>query len=832
MKDRFLCIHGHFYQPPRENPWMEEIDPQESARPFPNWNERIYSECYLPNAKARVLNEKGQVVDVVNNFKNINFNFGPTLMAWLEFHRPDTYEDILAADSMSMAAHSGHGNAIAQVYNHMIMPLANRRDKITQVKWGIEDFRRRFKREPEAIWLAETACDEETLEVLVEHKMKYVILEPHQAEAVRRMGPHHHWVDVLAGQIDPKKPYRCHLKKDPSQFIDIFFYDGPISKAMGFEDVLFDAKRFMNRIKEAVPNDAHGPQLVSMATDGETFGHHKPFGDRVLAYLLNVEAPRQGFQITNYGEYLAHHPPQDEVRLKPGEDHQGTSWSCSHGVKRWTEHCGCRGGGPGEWTQHWRKPLRESLDWLRDETAKIFESVGSQYFKNPWEARDEYIHVILDRSPQKIEDFFHQQARRPLEKTEKVSGLKLLEMQRHAMLMYTSCGWFFTEISGIETVQVIQYAARALQLAQEISGAALQEEFLSRLAKAKSNIPEFKDGKVIYEKRVLPHIISFPHIASFHAICNLIDDGNQDLQLVGPHAYRVNVLHHRKEVFGDMSIDFGRMNIFSKITGEESDLVYMAVHMGLYDFRCYVKPFTNIEEMESVEKELFHSVHSQHVVETIRKIDSLFGGKYIALKDLPLRERIRIISFLTHEMLEKISAAHEQLYDENRRMNEIYRSIHLPIPEQLHYAANLTLKRRLAAAVRELADHGFNPKKASALQRVLDHAKAFEIELKTGEAAAFLTYELELRIRYLSEHLDLDALNECMNILKIAKKLKAELHVGRSQEYFFNLIKRWSVHPESIPSFAHENHASILQLLTELQIHAEDFKKIIQSAAK
>ncbi len=825
-KNVFLTLHGHFYQPPRENPWLEEIETQESAAPYHDWNERIYQECYQSNAKARVLDAKGLVVDIVNNFEKINFNFGPTLMSWLEAKHPETYQMILGADRKSLAEHDGHGNAIAQVYNHMIMPLANRRDKITQVRWGIEDFRKRFGREPEAIWLPETACDEETLEVLVDAGMKYLILAPHQAEAVVPIGGGQ-WQDVSAGTIDPKQPYRCFLKKYPEKFIDIFFYDGPISKDAGFGDLLFDAMRFMDRLESAKAKEAAHSQLIHLAVDGETYGHHKAFGDRVLAYLFYVEAPRRGVQVTNYGVFLAKNPPRFQVRLKEGENGEGTSWSCAHGVKRWKENCGCRTGGPVEWNQNWRKPLRQTFDWLRNELAALYEEQARPFLKDAWEARNDYISVILYRSPENIDPFFARHGTRPLSQEEKVRTLKLLEIQRHAMLMDTSCGWFFNELSGIETVQVIEYAAHAVELAREVTGRSLEEEFLRRLSEAKSNLPEFKDGRGVYEKLIVPHRILPPHIASFYAISSLVDDYYADQSEGKFYCYKIRVFHERKESFGGVLLSFGHVRISSQITLEEHDLVFAAIHTGLYDFRCSVKPFASFEELERMEKELFDALPSTHLVEFFRKMDDLFGKDYYALKDLPRHQRAKIISILTGGIIEKISTAYENLYDENRRMSEIYRTIHLPIPQELRYAAEHTLSRRLESTVLELAANGFNPKKAAPLNRIIDNARHFGVELKKENVARFLSLELERRTKTLLESIRPEVIQECLHIQKMARKIGLEMDMGRSQEQLFLLLKGW-VEAGRIPEVALEASPAILQLLGDLHIHPEGFKKLVQ----
>ncbi len=826
-KEFYLCLHGHFYQPPRENPWMEEIEIQESAAPFHDWNERIHHECYLPNARARVIDEKGNIVNIVNNFKKISFNFGPTLIAWIENKHPETYEHILEADRISCKEHHGHGNAIAQVYNHMIMPLANRRDKVTQVKWGLEDFRKRFGREPESIWLSETACNEETLEVVAGEGIKYLILEPHQAQAFRSLNEAN-WHDVSDGRIDPKQTYRCFLKNHPEKFIDIFFYDGPISRAMGFENLLFDSKLFMGRIENAEV-DRDEPQLISLATDGETYGHHKAFGERVLAYATQIEAPKKEFRIVNYGEFLQSHPPQFAVRLKEGESGEGTSWSCAHGVKRWKDHCGCRGGGPGEWTQHWRKPLRSALDWLRDELEKIFEQRAAQYLKEPWSARNDYIQVILDRTDSNIKNFFARHAKFELNKEQTVICLKFLEMQRHAMLMYTSCGWFFTEISGIETVQIIEYAARAIQLALEVSGVSLEEGFLSRLAEAKCNVPEFRDGRWIYENWIKDKVLSLSHITAFYAITSVISEKYESKESVELYCFEIRILHQRKETFGDITLNIGRVRIRSRITLEESDLVFAAIHIGLYDFRCSVKLFKEEAELEIVEKEFFEELHSFHIVELLRRMDDVFGEKYFALKDLPLRERTQVIKILTREVIEKISSIHENLYDENRRISEIYRSINLPIPEQIRYAVELILSRRLREAIEQLAGHGFDPKKARPLYRLIEDARIFSIELKKKEVGPFLVSELEKRTSSLVKNVQPELVNECLNIQKLAKKIGIELEQSQAQEDLFFLLMLWTHDHQAIPESVRQSAPNLLQLFTDLRINAEELKKRIKS---
>ncbi|HET7100620.1 MAG TPA: DUF3536 domain-containing protein, partial [Terriglobia bacterium] len=485
MPDRYVCIHGHFYQPPRENPWLEAIEVQDSAYPYHDWNERISAECYGPNSAARIMDGQGRIQHIVNNYSRISFNIGPTLLMWLEAKAPDVYRAILAADQDSQKFYSGHGSAMSQAYNHMIMPLANSRDKETQVIWGIHDFEHRYGRSPKGMWLPETAVDLETLDVLAQHGIKYTVLSPYQAWRVRPIGARI-WQDTSGGLIDPSVAYRVRLRF--GRWINVFFYDGPISRGVAFEGLLASGEKFAERLLGAFSEEREEPQLVHIATDGETYGHHHPYGDMALAYALEYMDADESIKLTNYGEFLEQHPPTHEARI-----FEKSSWSCPHGVERWRSDCGCNSGGHGGWNQKWRAPLREALDWLRDAINTSSARKGKEIFKDPWAARNDYINVILDRSHENVQGFLDRNAARPLTPEQRIRALKFMELQRHLMLMYTSCGWFFDELSGIETVQVIQYAGRAIQLAEEIFQQPYEARFIELLEKAESNVPAHKN---------------------------------------------------------------------------------------------------------------------------------------------------------------------------------------------------------------------------------------------------------------------------------------------------------------------------------------------------
>ncbi len=499
-KKIFLCIHSHFYQPPRENAWSGEIEVQPSAAPFHDWNERILQECYKPNSDAVIVDEHDNVIKRVNNYEYFNFDFGPTLLHWIRNKHPRTYERIIDADKKSLTVHNGHGNAIAMIYSHMIMPLANRRDKVTQVKWGVEDFKFHFGREPESIWLPETACNKETLEVLIEEGIKYIILDPSQADKTRKIH-RGKWKDVSSGNINTENPYRCYPDKSGGEFINIFFYDGPLSRNIAFDDHIYNSHKLLHRLEEVSLPDNNSDCLISSAVDGETFGHHKKYSERTMAYLFDELIKGSKFEVTNFGEYLSAHNPVMEVKLKEGINGEGTSWSCLHGVGRWKEDCGC-GRSDAQPSQQWREVLRDSLNWLRDELIVIYENIGNHFLKDVWKARNEYINIILNPDSETISRFFYFNSRKFINETESEICIKLLEMQKFSMLMFTSCGWFFSDISGIETIQILQYAARAMELAKEVSGIELEDKFLEKLAAARSNVPEYKDGKDLYEQNM------------------------------------------------------------------------------------------------------------------------------------------------------------------------------------------------------------------------------------------------------------------------------------------------------------------------------------------
>ncbi|HUG05197.1 MAG TPA: DUF3536 domain-containing protein [Candidatus Limnocylindria bacterium] len=686
---RFVCVHAHFYQPPRENPWLEAVEVQDSARPYHDWNERITDECYAPNGAARILDQEGRILDIVNNYSRLSFNFGPTLLAWLEDRRPSVYARVIEADRQSQELFSGHGSAIAQPYNHMIMPLATSRDKRTQIVWGIADFVRRFGRRPEGMWLPETAVDLETLDLLAEHGMRFTILSPTQAGRVRRIGGRG-WRDVTGGRIDPTRAYTQRLGKG-GRSIALFFYDGPISQAVAFEGLLASGERFAERLSEGFSEQRDWPQLVHIATDGETYGHHHGRGDMALAYALREIELREDVTLTNYAHFLDEHPPTHEVEIV-----ESTAWSCVHGVDRWWTDCGCNSG-RGEWRQSWRTPLRNALDFLRDALAPAYEDGTRGLLADPWRTRDDFVAVVLDRSPASRERFLSACATRTLTPDEEIRTWKWLELQRQAMLMYTSCGWFFDELSGIETVQVLQYAGRALQLARDLGvGEDVERRFLEQLADAKSNLPEQGDGARIFERYVRPAMVDLAKVGAHYAITSLFD-GYGDRSHI--YAYAVEREDHRLWSTGSSKLTVGRARIVSQVTKDSALFSYAALHTGDHNLHGAVRAFRGLEPFAALSDELQAAFERGDHAEVIRLIDRHFAGQTYSLKQLFRDDQRRILDQILRSTLAGAEASYRQVYERHAPLMRFLRDIGMPQPDSLLTAAHFVLDAELRDAL-------------------------------------------------------------------------------------------------------------------------------------
>lgn len=777
--EKFLTIHGHFYQPPRENPWLEAIELQDSALPFHDWNERICKECYNPNSVSRIVDNKNQILDIVNNYQYMSFNFGPTLLSWMEEFAPLTYERIIKADIDSISEHSGHGNAIAQVYNHMIMPLANAHDKETQVKWGIRDFEYRFGRKPEGIWLAETAVDDATLKVLVDNGIKFTILSPYQALKIRKTGDKE-WQDVSWGNIDPARSYKYTLKGDSKKSIALFFYDGAISKSVAFDELLKDGNRFIKRLKEGVSETRNYPQLVNIATDGESYGHHTKFGDMALSYVLKIKAEDEGFKITNYAEYLDKYESDYEVDIK-----QASSWSCFHGVGRWKEDCGCSTGGHPGWNQKWREPLRNALDYLRDGLAKVFEAEGPKYFNdNPWAIRNKYIDVILDRNYVTIRKFQKENFKPDLTEEQKVKGMELLEIQRQAMLMYTSCGWFFSEISGIETVQIMKYAARAMQLVARFTNEDFETHFKDILSQAKSNIAEFGTGKDIYERFVKPSVVTAKQIACLWAISSLYQDFEDEEDV---YCYTVKRHSYQKVQKGSSNFLVGHIEISSKVTLQKADLMFALMQYAGGDFHCAIKEFSNDAEFNELQATLIKTFALNPITEIIRTLDEKFGKEYFTLKDIFIEERKKILQILLKDQLEKFGNTYKEMYDQGKGSIYHMQNLGLEIPKEFKISAEYALSHRYNDLL--ASSDGFVEEPI--VQQIKDinyEAKRMNIAIDKTPSNKNFAKRIITNLNRLTKSFEIQQADTIIELFEMIEKLDLQIDISEAQNIYYNKI--------------------------------------------
>ena len=817
---KYLTIHGHFYQPPRENPWLEAIELQDSALPFHDWNERINKECYNPNSVSKIVDSRNRILDIVNNYEHISFNFGPTLLSWMEQFAPLTYERIIKADIESISEHDGHGNAMAQVYNHIIMPLANENDKITQVKWGVKDFEYRFGRKPEGMWLAETAVDDDTLRVLEENGIKFTVLSPYQALKIRKEGDKD-WTDVSWGNIDPARSYRYYIKSAPGKFIDLFFYDGAISKSVAFDELLKDGNKFAKRLRDGVSDCRDYPQLINIATDGESYGHHTKFGDMALAYVLQIKAKEEGFTITNYGEYLDKCRSDYEVDIK-----QASSWSCFHGVGRWKEDCGCSTGGHPGWNQKWRKPLRDALDYLRDELAKLFEAEGPKYFnKNCWEVRNNYIDVILDRSSLSVNKFHKENFLPNLSDEDKVKAMELLEIQRQAQLMYTSCGWFFSEISGIETVQIMKYAARAMQLAAVFTKHDFETRFKEILADAKSNISEYGTGKDIFNNFVKPSIVTTKQVASLWAISSLYQDFEDEEDV---YCYSITRDDYQKVQKGNSNFVVGHIELRSRITLQKSNLMFALMQYSGGDFHCAIKEYSDDFEYNKMKNELIKTFMLNPLTEIIRALDENFGKDYFTLKDIFIEERRKILQRLLKDKMEKFAQIYQDMYDEGKGSIYHMQTLGLAIPDEFKIAAEYALSRKFNELIQD--SNGFV--EPAVLQQAMDinyEAKSIGIKLDKQPSNNIFSKKIRQNINRLAYSFEIQQADVVLELFEYIEKLELEVDISEAQNIFFSKI--YLNIGEIIESSKNSNRKSdkrfvemLLDIGTKLNINTEFYR--------
>jgi alpha-amylase/alpha-mannosidase (GH57 family) len=778
--NRFVCIHGHFYQPPRENPWLDEVEVQDSAYPYHDWNERVTSECYARNAAARILDNKRRIVDIVNNYSKISFNFGPTLLSWMQVKDPESYAAVLEADRLSQEYYSGHGSAIAQVYNHMIMPLANKRDKLTQIKWGIKDFETRFKRKPEGMWLAETAVDLESLDMMASEGIKFTILAPHQAKRIKQDGQEMLWRDVSMAQVDPRVPYFCNLPS--GRKMSIFFYDGPVSLGVAFEGLLNSGEQFAKRLIGAFGVTNPSAQIVNIATDGETYGHHHKFGDMALAYCLRYIESNQLAQLTVYGDFLQKFPPTHEVEIV-----ENSSWSCMHGVERWRSDCGCSTGGQSGWNQKWRAPLRQTLDWLRGQIDPLYESEMSLFNKDVWGVRDRYIDVILDRSEENMETFLKDVAGRTLEEDEKIKVLKLLEMQSNGMLMYTSCGWFFNDVAGLETVQIIKYAARVIQLAHELSSIGLEDAFISRLSQVVSNDPEAKDGAHIYRTVVKPSIVDLLRVVAHYAMTSLFEQYPAETTM---YSYHVKSEHYDLKEAGRLRLAVGSAKVRSKDTWEKANICFAVLHLGDHNFIGGVD-YVNADGFSKMRGQMTNAFLESDTPGVIGTIKDYFKYHNYSLWHLFKEEQQKILNQVLASTMDDIETSFRQIYDHHYPLMQIKNEISLPLPRMLLTVVEFVLNRDISKIL-EAEDVDIKR-----FKQLVEEMKRWSFKRDQVDFVFLAGHRISSLMKQLSDNPDnIYLLEKIIVILELLSQLSLDIDLWRAQNTYFAMGQR--IYPDII----------------------------------
>jgi alpha-amylase/alpha-mannosidase (GH57 family) len=778
MNNRYIVIHGHFYQPPRENAWLDQIEIQESAAPYHDWNERVSHECYGPNGVSRILNEKGKIVDIVNNYARMSFNVGPTLFSWMEQKETAVYNYILEADKLSLELFNGHGSAIAQVYNHIIMPLATRADKETQVKWGIQDFEQRFARKPEGMWLAETAVDTETLEVLAENDIRFTILAPYQAKQFRKLGD----AEWTSG-IDTRRPYMCNLPSGKQ--IALFFYDGPRSQGVAFNGYLNNGRFFADSLLSGLDENPAEPQLLHIATDGETYGHHHKNGDMALAYCARYIEENKLATITNYSQYLALFPPQYEVQIN-----EATSWSCAHGVERWRSNCGCETGGQPGWNQEWRVGLRNAINWLRDAFDAIYDQEIRAYHPNPAELRNTYITLILNRSADNIAQFFKKNFKKTFSPEDVTHIIRLLEMQKQSLYMQTSCGWFFNDISGIETIQILQYANRGIQLAQDESSIELEDKFLELLATAKSNLAEHGTGADIYKKWVATKRLSLTQVGMHYAVSSLFEEENREITVLN---YDCQSEKFSRKKGGQYILTTGATRVRSRVTLSTKQFHYAILYLGNHHLIGSTATKLSEAEFDSIVVQIEKSFDEGNIAECIDIIKWNFLDRSFSFYNLFKDEQLKLLKLVIGSYEDQALTAYDRIYESSYTLMNLMRGRQLAIPPMLQR----NMENVFQFKIEEMLDVTKGYAVLGRLKRYAVEVRRWNVQLDTERLAYFASSFISHHVgQFPKRNNQVEWAQKAYEFLEILYAIDVHPSINKLQDFVFRLAKENHLKPE------------------------------------
>jgi hypothetical protein len=607
-----------------------------------------------------------------------------------------------------------------------------------------------------------------------EFGIEFTVLAPRQASRVRSLD-NGKWADVSGDRVDPTRPYACKLPS--GRDIALFFYDGPISKAVAFEGLLSSGEALAGRLMSGFNEERGHTQLVHIATDGETYGHHHRHGDMALGYALYHIENKGDAAVTIYGEHLEKNPPEYEVEI-----FEDSSWSCIHGVDRWRSDCGCNSGMHGGWHQKWRKPLRDALDKVRDELIPVYDEYASYLLEDPWAARDDYIKVVLDRSENNLNQFFSDHAKSGLSEDERVKALKYLEIQRHAMLMYTSCGWFFDEISGIETTQVLGYAARAIQLAKNVADVDLEQNFKEILSQAPSNIPAFGNGAVVFDKLVKPGYLNLMRVGAHFAIASLFEDDPEDIRI---YCYHQEGLEHHARDAGALRLSSGRTEIVSDVTREANSICFAAVYLGGHNAACGTARDMAPEEHSAAVKDLEESFERSDIPEMVRILDKHYEQSNYSLWHLFKDEQRKVVDEILTDPIESLEAAFSRELESHYTTMQFLTEIGHPLPKAFARAAEVSINSELRKVFEnDRPDTERIVRLCGLINKWGVPLDAGVIGLKASGSVTRLMQDLAADV------CDLELLEYVNSLVKACNHLPAEIDLWQAQNIYFRIAMR------------------------------------------
>lgn len=771
---KYACIHGHFYQPPRENPYTEVINRQDSAYPFHDWNEVVGFQCYGPNAFSRLLNDDRKIINIINNYQYISFNFGPTLLSWLKQKHSAIYDEVIIADKKSIEFFNGHGSAIAQVYNHIIMPLATRKDKEIQVTWGIQDFEMHYGRKPEGMWLSETAVDIETLEVLAENHIKFTILSPYQAREIREEyeGYYH---PINKDTLNTNKPYRVDLPSGKS--IVVFFYSADVAHQLSFGDLLNSGDAFYNKIRQQFNFNSSDTEIFNVALDGETFGHHHKHGDMALAYCINKVLTSADVRLVNYGRFLDLYNVTTRVHI-----HERTSWSCAHGIERWNSNCGCRGGGDPSWNQQWRGPLRAALNALNGRADTFFHSIAQNYFKDVDEVLNNYVEVINNRTRDFTYIFFSRYANKKLNNDDIILLARIFEMKRNTHLMFTSCGWFFTELTGIETVQLLMYADRVIQIYESLAeDVSMIKEFLTLLKSSKSNIPEHKDAEHIYKKWVRPNRQSLAQIAILNSLLQSIESEGDVLDKNLP---KVELKNMQRYEMGYMRALKGTFIIESNITFSKRYFYFSLFQLSRANFLGYYNISSEPSENPADTYHLLDTQSLGNINVLLDKVKKKYRQTY-ALSSLLPEYQALVLEVISNKEQRVVETQMEDIYKRNYPLAMQYLQANIKLPLHLKNVLDFYLVENLKKVLS--VEHYHFQKLESIVADIIKWKVSIKHEEDTLQllGSYLIKYEID-KIKTNPAHIE--AICMINQIIQVIKPLELHFNLWDSQNTLLRLL--------------------------------------------